>query len=44
LWFLKIPPLAAVPGLPKDEPSVLHFTQPDKGGFQITSMILGALG
>jgi len=41
-WFLKIPPQDEV--MLFDAPSVLHLIQLTIGGYQITSMMLGALG
>jgi len=40
---LKIPPHAAGPGLPIASPSILHFTQLKTGGYQIISLMIGAL-
>jgi len=44
-WLsLKIPPQANKPGLPTTAPSELHLIQLIKGGFQMISLIVGALG
>lgn len=42
LLSLKMPPLSASPGLPREDPSVLHFIQLQGGGFQLTYLINGA--
>jgi len=40
LEFLKTPPQAAFPGLPKEAPSELHFTQLGIGGDQRISLMI----
>jgi len=42
--FRNRPPQADCPGLPKEAPRVLHLTQLKIGGFQRTSLMIGAFG
>jgi len=42
VWFLNMPPQEEI--FESEEPSELHLIQFNKGGFDITSIICGALG